>query len=277
MKTEYTERLDEGQLMLCFTDVLLGHYCEIPVDGNLTDEEKQKVVDENVEDNMAERIYEQNIQPDFTRNLRDAVYMNGEIKRIDYSCDRPEAMTEINRLVEAFPEYTVEQLTSEAQNVIGQYGAYRPPYNDNSISFYDFTTPSSETLAAYGCDAETYGDDLLNWHGIKHDLTNLTKTAKFVFTQSHGTYLTNSPTSLPTNRSIFFARIHNADGTVEPWVDVYIISTINYMREWCEEHSLTFPLPDDFTDQPWCFSVVYNDDTGEMINVKAYIRHRYDD
>jgi hypothetical protein len=49
------------------------------------------------------------------------------------------------------------------------------------------------------------------------------------------------------------------------------------MREWCEEHSLTFPLPDDVTDQPWCFSVVYNDDTGEMINVKAYIRHRYDD
>ena len=142
---------------------------------------------------------------------------------------------------------------------------------------YDFTTPSAETLAAYGCDADTYGSDLLHWHGIKHDLTNLTKTAKFVFTQDHGTYLANAPSSLPPNRSIFFARIHNADGTVEPWVDVYIISTINYMREWCEEHSLTFPLPDDVTEQPWCFSVVYNDDTGEMINVKAYMRHSYED
>lgn len=275
--TDYTTRIDGDVVQLCYTDPDTGDYCEIPVSPTKTDEEKQKAVDDQVEDLRAFRIYEENIEPDFTQNFRDEVYMNGEIKRIDYSCDRPEALTEINRLVEAFPEYTVEQLTSEAQNVIGQYGAYRPPYNDNSISFYDFTTPSSETLAAYGCDVDTYGDDLLHWHGIKHDLTNLTKTAKFVFTQSNGTYLSNSPTSLPTNRSIFYARIHNADGTVEPWVDVYIVSTINWMRDWCEEHSLTFPLPEDVTQQPWCFSVVYNDTTGEMINVKAYIRHRYDD
>lgn len=267
---------DEGFIRLGATDPEAG-YGEIKIKAVATEEEHQAILREFFEDIRAKAIYEENLAPDFTRNFRDEVYMNGEVKRTDYSCDRPEALTQINRLVAAFPEYTVEQLTSETQNVIGQYGAYRPPYNDNSISFYDFTTPSAETLAAYGCDADTYGDDLLHWHGIKHDLTNLTKTAKFVFTQGHGTYLANAPSSLPPNRSIFYARIHNADGTVEPWVDVYIISTINYMREWCEEHSLTFPLPDDVTDQPWCFSVVYNDDTGEMINVKAYIRHRYDD
>ena len=177
-------------VQLCYTDPDTGHYCEVPVSPTKTEAERQKVVDEKVEDDRALRIYEENTQPDFTRNFRDEVYMNGEIKRTDYSCDRPEALTEINRLVAAFPEYTVEQLTSEAQNVIGQYGAYRPPYNDNSISFYDFTTPSAQTLAAYGCTTDTYGDDLLNWHGIKHDLTNLTKTAKFVFTQVHGTILT---------------------------------------------------------------------------------------
>lgn len=272
----YTIIKEDGFKRLAATDDELG-YAEVQAGSAGTEEECQRVLREYFEDTKAKQIYEENLAPDFTRNFRDEVYMNGEVKRTDYSCDRPEALTEINRLVAAFPEYTVEQLTAEAQNVIGQYGAYRPPYNDNSISLYDFTTPSAETLAAYGCDADTYGDDLLNWHGIKHDLTNLTKTAKFVFTQSHGTYLSNAPTSLPTNRSIFFARIHNADGTIEPWVDVYLVSTINYMREWCEEHSLTFPLPDDVTDQPWCFSVVYNDDTGEMINVKAYIRHRYDD
>jgi hypothetical protein len=273
---KYTLITEDGLTRICATDSDVG-YCEVQAGDAETDAQYQQVLCEYFEDKKAEAIYEQNIRPDFTRNFCDKVYMNGAVKRTDYSCDRPEALTEINRLVEAFPEYTVEQLTAEAQNVIGQYGAYRPPYNDNSISFYDFTTPSSETLAAYDCDAETYGDDLLNWHGIKHDLTNLTKTAKFVFTQDHGTYLANAPSSLPPNRSIFFARIHNADGTVEPWVDVYIISTINYMREWCEEHSLTFPLPDDVTDQPWCFSVVYNDTTGDTANVKAYIRHRYDD
>lgn len=273
---EYSVINEDGYKRLAATDPEVG-YAEVQAGSATTEAECQSVLREFFEDVKAEKVYNENIQPDFTRNFKDEVYMNGEIKRTDYSCDRPEALTEINRLVEAFPEYTVEQLTSEAQNVIGQYGAYRPPYNDNSISFYDFTTPSVETLAAYGCTADTYGDDLLQWHGIKHDLTSLTKTAKFVFTQSHGTYLSNTPTSLPTNRSIFYARIHNADNTVEPWVDVYLVSTINYMRGWCAENGLTFPLPDDVTDQPWCFSVVYNDDTGEMANVKAYIRHRYPD
>lgn len=272
----YTIIEEDGFKRLATTYDDLG-YAEVQAGSAETEEECQRVLREFLEDEKARQIYEENLAPDFTRNFRDEVYMDGEVKRTDYSCDRPEALTEINRLIEAFPEYTVEQLTSEAQNVIGQYGAYRPPYSDNSISFYNFTTPTAETLAAYGCTTETYGDDLLFWYGIKHDLTNVTRTAKFVFTQSHGTYLNNLPNPLPKNRSMFFAKIHNADGSVEPWVDVYIVSTINYMREWCAEHSLTFPLPDDVTEQPWCFSVVYNDDTGEIINVKAYIRHRYDD
>lgn len=272
----YTIIEEDGFKRLAATDDEIG-YVEVQAGSAETEEEYQRVLREYFEDTKAYQIYEENLVPDFTRNFRDGVYMDGEVKRTDYSCDRPEALTEINRLVEAFPEYTVEQLTASAQNVIGQYGAYRPPYNDNSISFYDFTTPTAETLAAYGCDADTYGDDLLHWHGIKHDLTNLTKTAKFVFSQNYGSYLSNLPDPLPRSRAVFFAKIHNADGTVEPWVDVYIVSTINYMREWCEEHSLTFPLPEDVTQQPWCFSVVYNDTTGDMANVKAYIRHRYDD
>ena len=272
----YTIIEEDGYTRVAATDTEVG-YAEVQHTGEATDEAYQETLREHFEDIKAEKIYYENIQPDFTRNFRDEVYMNGEVKRTDYSCDRPEALTEVNRLVAAFPEYTVEQLTSEAQNVIGRYGAYRPPYNDNSISFYDFTTPTAQTLAAYGCTADTYGDDLLNWHGIKHDLTNLTKTAKFVFTQVHGSYLSNTPSSLPTNRQIFYARIHNADGTIEPWVDVYIVSTINYMRDWCTEHGLTFPLPDDVTQQPWCFSVVFNEQTGQLANVKAYIRHRYED
>ena len=135
--TDYTTRIDGDVVQLCYTNPDTGFYCELPVSPTKTDAEKQKAVDEQVEDERALRIYEENIHPDFTRNFCDEVYMDGEIKRTDYSCDRAEALTEINRLVAAFPEYTVEQLTAEAQNVIGQYGAYRPPYNDNSISFYD--------------------------------------------------------------------------------------------------------------------------------------------
>ena len=109
------------------------------------------------------------------------------------------------------------------------------PIPTTVLVFYDFSTPSAETLAAYGCTTDTYGEDLLQWHGIKHDLTAGTKQAKFVFHQNHGTYLTNLPTQLPPNRTAFYARIHNTDGSVSQWVDTYVISTNNYMREWCAD------------------------------------------
>ena len=286
MKTEYTERLDDGQLMLCFTGVLSGNYYEIPVDGGLTDEEKQEAVDDAVESGLAHLIFEENISDGFTENFKDEVYMNGEVKRIDFSCDRPEAMVQINRLVEAFPEYTVEQLAASSQNVIGNYGNYRPPYNNDSISFYDFRTPSAQTLHQYGATINTYmdynDDYLLGWYGIKHDLVTGKKQAKFVFAQGGEThskkFVRNLPPQIPTeNRYRFFAKLHNEDGTVEPWVDCYFVSTINWMRDWCEMMGLTFPLPDDVTKQPWCFSVVWNEDTGEIDCVKAYLRHRYED
>ena len=231
-----------------------------------TDAQYQQVLREYFEDKKAEALYFENLEPDFTRNFRDEVYMNGEVKRTDYSCDRPEALTEINRLVEAFPEYTVEQLTAEAQNVIGQYGAYRLPYNDNSISFYDFTTPSTETPPMVAPQKPMALTFVLARHQARSN--KLTKTAKFVFSQSHGLiypirhlHYQIAPSSL---------RVFTMLTEVSSRVDVYIISTINYMREWCDERSLTFPLPDDVTEQPWCFSVVYNDDTGEMSSVKAY-------
>ena len=113
---------------------------------------------------------------------------------------RSEALTQINRLVAAFPEYTVDGLTSNSQNVIGEYGNYRPPYPDNCISFYDFSTPSNETLAAYGCTADTYGLDLLQWHGIKHDLTAGTKQAKFVFSQNR--HIPNKSTNGTANQQV---------------------------------------------------------------------------
>lgn len=273
---QYSIINEDGHTRIAATDADVG-YAEVQLTEEQTEEAIQSALTEFFEDAKAEKIYNENIQPDFTRNFKDDVYMNGSIVRTDYSADRDEALTNINALVSAFPQYTVEQLTADSRNVIGTYGNYRPPYNNNSISFYDFTKPTADTLAAYGCSEDVYGDDLLQWHGIKHDLVSGDISAKFVFTQNHGSYLSNLPTSLPPNRSIFFAHIHNSDGTLSEWVDVYIISTIKYMKQYCLDIGQNFPLPDDITEQPWCFSVVYNDDTGEINCVKAYIRHRYSD
>lgn len=274
MTYEYTTITENGFTRICATDDDIG-YAEVQQGEAKTEDEIQSLLNEFFEDAKSEKIYHENLEPDFTQNFRDDVYMAGEVKRVDYSCDRSEALTQINRLVTAFPEYTVEGLTANSQNVIGEYGNYRPPYPDNCISFYDFSTPSIETLAAYGCTTDTYGDDLLQWHGIKHDLTAGTKQAKFVFSQNHGTYLSNPPVQLPPNRTAFYARIHNADGSVSQWVDTYVISTINYMRDWCADVGKPFPLPDSVTDQPWCFGIVHDDTNGAIECVKAYVRHRY--
>ena len=270
----YTIIEENGFTRVAATDTEVG-YAEVQHTGEAADEAYQATLREFFEDIKAEKIYYENIQPDFTRNFRDEVYMSGEIVRTDYSVDRPEARPKIDQLIAHFPWYTVQELTSRPQHVIGNYGNYRPPYNNDSISYYDFTKPTPSRLGAYGCTTETYGDDLLNWHGIKHDLATLTKAAKFVFTQNHGQYINPFPLDYPTKRAIFWARIHNPDGTVEPWVDAYIISTINYMRDWCDRNNQTFPLPDDVTEQPWCFAIVWNNDTGEISNVKAYIRTSY--
>lgn len=274
MTYKYTTVTEDEITRLCTTDTEVG-YAEVQQGSATTETEIQTLLKEFFEDIKAERIYNENLEPDFTKNFRDDVYMDGQIKRVDYSCDREEALVQINRLVAAFSEYTVDGLTSNSQNVIGEYGNYRPPYPDNCISFYDFTTPSNETLAAYGCTADTYGQDLLQWHGIKHDLTAGTKQAKFVFTQNHGSYLSNQPSELPPNRSAFWARIHNTDGSISKWVDTYVISTNNYMRDWCAGIGKPFPLPDGVTDQPWCFGIVHDDTNGDIECVKAYIRHRY--
>ena len=274
MTYQYTTVTEDGISRICATDDELG-YAEVKQGSATNEAEIQNLLKEYFEDRKAQNIYETNLAPDFTENFRDDVYMAGEIKRVDYSCDRSEALTQINRLVAAFPEYTVEGLTANSQNVIGEYGNYRPPYPDNCISFYDFSTPSAETLAAYGCTTDTYGDDLLQWHGIKHDLTAGTKQAKFVFSQNHGTYLANPPAQLPPNRTAFYARIHNTDGSVSQWVDTYVISTNNYMRDWCADVGKPFPLPDSVTDQPWCFGIVHDDTNGAIECVKAYVRHRY--
>ena len=274
MTYQYTTVTEDEITRICATDDEIG-YAEVQQGSAKTEDEIQSLLKEFFEDIKAERIYTENLEPDFTQNFRDDVYMDGEIKRVDYSCDREEALVQVNRLVAAFSEYTVDGLTSNAQNVIGEYGNYRPPYPDNCISFYDFVTPNNETLVAYGCTADTYGLDLLQWHGIKHDLTAGTKQAKFLFTQNHGSYLSNQPSELPTNRSVFWARIHNTDGSISQWVDTYVISTNNYMREWCAGIGKPFPLPDGVTDQPWCFGIVHDDTNGDIECVKAYVRHRY--
>ena len=65
------------------------------------------------------------------------------------------------------------------------------------------------------------------WSGMaSKDLTAGTKQAKFVFTQNPDIPYKPKPFELPPNRKnvMFFARIHNVDGSISN-VDTYVVST----------------------------------------------------
>lgn len=271
---DYTTRIDGDVTQICFIDPENGNYMEIPVPLKSTQESIEVKLTEFLVHLKDMNFFEEIMSEDFTLNFKDTVYMNGSVVRIDYSSDRPEALDLINGLINVFPQYNIETIRENAKNVIGNYGNYRPPYNNSSVSLYVFETPSEEVLETYGCDVDTYGENLNNWYGLKNDLSSQEVSAKFVFKNYSGP---NKPQNLPSEKSHFYAAIHKTDGSKSPWLDVYTVTPPEPMREWCIANNCQYPLPESESKKPWCFSVVFNEDTGEINCVKAYIRHRYAD
>ncbi|MEC7105923.1 MAG: hypothetical protein VXX02_03595 [Pseudomonadota bacterium] len=278
MTYSYTIKTEDGINRICTTDPQDG-YVEIQAGSATSDAEYQSILKEWFEDTRTEIIWEQNIEPDFTKTFKDDIYLAGEIKRTDWSCDQSQAQSLVTSITAAFPEYSSEDLLDNPQHCVGSNDAYRPPYADGTISYYFFNKPDADVLASYGASDTYHAEDILNWHGIKFDTTAKTKMAKFVFNQKNQTYLSNLPnifdrlgTESFRKNVMFFARLHSADGSVSKYVDTYVLATNSYMKNWCAEMGKPFPLPDSMTEQPWCFGIVHDDTTGAIECVKAYVR-----
>jgi len=261
---EYTIKIDNGVEMARIVEGNDVYEVPIPI-GTLN---KTEWVYNKVEEF---KYYEMLQSQSLMVTYKDNVYMNGELVRTDINVMVDDAASVINQLIDAFPQYTEQDIKDNSNNVIGTYGNYRPPYNNNSISLYRFERPSQDLLNTYKC-GNMYDNIILDWYGIKHDLSTLDISAKIVFKPEDCFTYFNNPPNINNTNSAFFARIHNVDGTFSDWVDMYVFETNAYMKEYCQSIGKPFPLPDNITQQCWIYSIIFNDVTGEINNVKGYIR-----
>ena len=200
------------------------------------------------------------------RGLHDIVYVNNQVVREDHTLAYDEARPIVDQLKEAFP--TGYDFESRISNVVGSYDGYREPYENPSISFYEFTTPSDELLAKYNVDKGMY-NYILDWYGLKFDLVSKSVILKVVCDRMD---LPTPP--YPRNCYLFYATTHHEDGTMDRNVDAYVWTTWHFMKAYCDEHSLPYPVEDEtIAEKIVQWGVVYDMDTLELKVVKGYYEY----
>lgn len=261
---EYTNRSEELDPSATYACITRGDtYIEVPK-GALSEEDIQLGLDDALLQNALSNFRVQ--------QCRDDVYCNKEIVRQDYSTGLSEAQSLIQDLQENFPDY--DNWLRHEYNVVGSYTAYREPYSNSGVSFYNFgVKPSEELLLNFS--ASYLMDNLKSWYGLKFDFETKDVMLKVVFNNYDG----DTP-ELPYNPKNFFAHTHYKDGTMDDWVDYYAYATPKLIRNFCEDADLSYPLPADIhtdCDVVWCWGFVFNRKTLEYGPVKAYARYNLPD
>lgn len=208
--------------------------------------------------------------------MRDDVYVNaGTLVRQDYTIGQSQGAALVNQLQSAFPDHA--NWNRSILNIVGSYGAYREPYTNNSISWYDFgTTPSTELCTSYGVTKTAdNSSNFKEWYGLKFDLT--TNEVWFKCVRIDLPDITMP--ALPVGPSPFFATTHKIDGTTTDFVDAYVYCTTELMKDFCETHSLNYPMTDAINssaDTIWIWGIVFNKHTQAYTSVKGYARYYLD-
>jgi hypothetical protein len=196
--------------------------------------------------------------------IRDRLYVAGEIARDDYTIASPQAADILAELEQEFPD--AADYRSNPANLIGRYDAYRPPYANPSISWYEMKAPSAALLGQYGAAGyRTYMD----WYGLKFDLVSREIMLKVVL--GADCFIDQPLPPLPRGAK-FYARIHRSDGSVAPEVDCYVLSDRDVMQAYCQAVGYPWPYADDAAASVWLYGVTFNIETQQIDVVKAYER-----
>ena len=200
--------------------------------------------------------------------IRDDMYVNGEIVRRDYMFGTLEGGAVLDELRAAFPDYG--PFGRSRLNLIGRFDGYRLPYTNPSISWYDYDAYPSEALQlTFG--ASYRQTKLKNWYGLKFDLVTKTVQLKVVVNEYEG-----EKPELPVDDSAFFAITHAQDGTSSDYIDAYVKASPAVIQEFCAAKGLQYPLlpttPDD-CDEVIFWGFVFNRTTLEYGLVKGYARY----
>lgn len=200
--------------------------------------------------------------------IRNDVYVNGEIVRQDYTLGTLEGGAVLDQLKTDFSEYG--PFGRSQFNLIGRFDGYRPPYTNPSISWYDCDAYPSEALQlAFGTSYQQ--SKLKNWYGLKFDLVTKKAQLKVVVNEYDG-----GIPELPVD-SAFFAITHAQDGTSSDYIDAYVQASPAAIQEFCTTKDLQYPLlpttPDD-CDEVIFWGFVFNKTTLEYGPVKGYARYK---
>lgn len=256
MSREYTTRTDESGSYAVYSKN--GISIEIPL----------AVHGDRIQDELDHALMSIALTKFKYSQVRDDVYVNGNLVRQDYSIETPEGAAILDKLIEAFPDY-IDYRNSEL-NIIGEYDGYREPYQNPSISWYDCGggKPSDDLQSFFNTSYPA--SSLKGWYGLKFDLT----TKEVLFKPVLNDYSGDTP-ELPVGNT-FYAVIHQQDGSSSDWVDAYVYATPKRIREFCADKGLAYPLDVNThleCDVVWCWGFVFHKDTLEYGAVKAYARH----
>ena len=207
--------------------------------------------------------------------IKDTAYMNGSAARTDYAVTTDEGKAIVDKLKATWPD-EVDSYDNNAINLVSEYTAQRPPYTNDSISFYEFSEASDSIKTTFSASYEEYK----SWYGLKFDTVTEDVLAKFVIPTEEMERVDSISwldikNKLPICSYEFFARIHDKSGNVNENVDVYFHADASIVKAWCDENSYTFPYDvSDTSIEPHLFiwGCVYNTTTSALTHIKAYAR-----
>lgn len=205
---------------------------------------------------------------------RDDVYMNGELIRQDI-CISTDAGSAIVDQLEAGWDGFIPDYRTRNSNLVSEFSPVRPPYTNDSISFYEQNPPSDALKSQFELDYEAY----LPWYGLKFDKVDTSNVSIKVVLPSgemhraHSDIATKIENKIPVWGNHFFAVIYNSDNEMNENVDVYFHASYDRVQEWAEP-DLTMPHSDSsYNDNLWIWGAVYNTTSDEITHLKSYIRY----
>lgn len=206
--------------------------------------------------------------------VRDDVYMNDSLVRVDYSISTPEGSALVDELETTWPNFISDYRRSN-KNLVSQFSPMRLPYQNDSISYYDMQKPPQELINYFNIPDIEY----LPFYGLKFDKTNLDVHIKTMLFPNEMNNL-NLDLAKAINKTIpviggqFYGVMYNLEGTISPLVDVYFTASYEVVSQWCNKTGLNMPYTDDTLNSKLSYwGAVYNSDFDKITHLKAYITH----
>jgi len=245
-------------------------YFEVPIGATDTEADLQEKFNKILHNTRWNKAWGERKNKNMAQ-LRDDIYCNGQRVRQDFTVGLSEGSALVTKLQQAFPDE--HDWDRSESNLVGEHGSYRLPYENETISWYDYNVkPSNTLLTKY--NAVYSSDDLNTWYGLKFDMTTKKVMLKVVLNKVDFD-VPEFPEGFGKVGETFYAVTYSSDGTASDWVDAYVYGSRNIVKKFCADKSLTYPFPDDFDfdgKTPWVWGFVFKKSTKEYGPVKAYLR-----